>query len=93
MAISLLNNIAALEAQNHGVTVGLVAESSDVPRYRAASIDYGGGTGIMHLPVEQLGKEGLRLSAVTTADFKMNDGIRHDRLPAFFSRGCYVQFA
>jgi hypothetical protein len=38
------------------------------------------------LPIEQLGKEGLRLGAVTTADFKMNDWIRHDELPAFLSR-------
>jgi hypothetical protein len=60
-----------------------VAQSSDVASYRAASIDHGGGTGIVHLPIEQLAKEGLRLGAVATADFKMNDRIRHEEFPPF----------
>jgi hypothetical protein len=62
-------NVIDLNVKNR-VTVGLVAESSDVAGYRAASIDHGGGTGIVHPPIEQLAKEGLRLGAVTTADFK-----------------------
>ncbi len=84
-SVEISLNVIDLNVKNR-VTVGLVAESRDVTRYRAARIDHGGGTGIVHLPIEQLGKEGLRLGAVTTADFKMNDGIRHDELPAFLSR-------
>jgi hypothetical protein len=40
------------------------------------------------MPIEQFAKEGLRLGAVTTANFKMNDRIRHEEFPPFEEPGC-----
>jgi hypothetical protein len=64
-----------------GVIVRFVPQGCDVSADIISGSDEGRGTGIVHLPVEQLVEEFLRFGEVAAANFKMADRVRHGCSP------------